>query len=236
MAKSPFLLLFHAFSIDFPCSSQRDNKTRLVLFIKVSHSLSHQALCSPARDVNLKGKCCHLKQNKTKKSNSESRSLSIFQLSETRPCNRSKTQQQSGLRMRSWTPSACTCLSPLCTAGAQRKSPTCAVLSRENVGSERVSRCAKPCHPPQLGRILQKGLSMEHPRVNKGNSNSSAPWGQDTSENQAVSLQSVTSEWQPPLGDRAASPAPLCGSSSDPRIHQDGLRLFPPALAARLSQ
>lgn len=102
LAKSPFLLLFHAFSIDFPCSSRRDNKTRLVLFIKVSHSLSHQALCSPARDVNLKGKCCHLKQNTTKKSNSESPALSIFQLSKLGRCNRSKNQaaalpQQSSL-------------------------------------------------------------------------------------------------------------------------------------------
>lgn len=92
LAKSPFLLLFHAFSIDFPCSSQRDNKTRLVLFIKVSHSLSHQALCSPARDVNLKGKCCHLKQNKTKKSNSESPALSIFQLSKLGRTTKAKTK------------------------------------------------------------------------------------------------------------------------------------------------
>lgn len=93
LAKSPFLLLFHAFSIDFPCSSQRDNKTRLVLFIKVSHSLSHQALCSPARDVNLKGKCCHLKQNKTKKSNSESPSLSIFQLLKLGRATEAKTKR-----------------------------------------------------------------------------------------------------------------------------------------------
>lgn len=93
LAKSPFLLLFHAFSIDFPCSSQRDNKTRLVLFIKVSHSLSHQALCSPARDVNLKGKCCHLKQNKTKKSNSESPALSIFQLAKLGHATQAETKR-----------------------------------------------------------------------------------------------------------------------------------------------
>lgn len=92
LAKSPFLLLFHAFSIDFPCSSQRDNKTRLVLFIKVSHSLSQQALCSPARDVNLKGKCCHLKQKQNQKKQLRKPSFEHIPARKTRPRNTSRNQ------------------------------------------------------------------------------------------------------------------------------------------------